>query len=57
MSWTKLTKNTTDYVNQVISGFLGYILTDSSDYVLLGSNSDEVLIFNSNTNWSNLTKH
>jgi uncharacterized membrane-anchored protein len=66
-TWSNTTKNTETFTNQTKNSVtltnqtkshnsIGYILTDALDYVLLGQNSDEVLIWDTPTEWSNLTK-
>jgi hypothetical protein len=66
-NWTNTTKNTATFTNQNKNSAtftntnrshnLGYILTDALDFVLLGASSDEVLIWDEPTSWSNLAKN
>jgi hypothetical protein len=56
-TFTNTTKNTATFTNTDRSHNLAYILTDALDYVLLGASSDEVLIWDEPTSWSNLTKN
>jgi hypothetical protein len=57
MTWTNQTKNSATFTNEQFSHYLAYIQTDTPDYVLLGANSDEVLIWDQPTVWDNLTKN
>jgi hypothetical protein len=56
-SFINQTKNSAIFTNQSLSHTLAYILTDALDFVLLGQNSDEVLIWDTPTEWSNLAKN
>ena len=55
-TFTNQTKNSATFANQSKSHNLAYILTDALDYVLLGQNSDEVLIWDEPTSWANQLK-
>jgi hypothetical protein len=45
MSWNYQTKHSGGLTYQDKSGALAYILTDNSDYVLLGENEDQRLVW------------
>jgi hypothetical protein len=53
MSWSYQTKHSGSLTYQDKSGVLAYILTDNSDYVLLGVAENEVLVWSDpEFNWS-----
>jgi hypothetical protein len=56
-SFTNQTKNSATFTNQSLSHTLAYILTDALDFVLLGADSDEVLVWDTPTSWANLAKN
>ena len=55
-SFTNQTKNSATFTNTNRSHNLAYILTDALDFVLLGADSVEVLIWDTPTSWANLSK-
>lgn len=53
---TNETKNVETFTNTKSSHELYFILTDLSDYVLVGEDSDEILIWDEPTSYKNLIK-
>lgn len=57
MTWTNASKPTTSYTTPSKPGEVGYITTDSGDYVLLGVGEAETLIWRSPSSaYTNLAK-
>lgn len=56
VSATNQTKNIVSFTNQSHSHGLAYILTDLLDFVLVGENEDEILIWDKPTYYKNLIK-
>ena len=55
-TWTKAVRNNASWTKSIVSGFLGYLLTPDSNYILVGTASDEFLIFSNVTSWTKLNK-
>lgn len=56
-TFTNTTKNTATFTNTKNSHGLYYILTDLLDYVLVGDDEDEFLIWDDFTSYKNLIKN
>ncbi len=56
-SYSNQAKNTASYSSQDKSDSLSYILTDALDYVLVGSSSDEFLIWRTGAVYAYQTKN
>jgi len=57
MTWTNTSKPSSSFSNMSKPGEVGFILTDALDYVLVGQDEDEFLIWSlGGTSYTNLTK-
>jgi len=56
-TFTNLVKNASTFANDVMSGIVGYITTDTPDYILVGSTEAEFLVWSDITLWVNEIKN
>lgn len=56
-TFTNLVRNVATFTKRTVSGAIGYLLTDNSDFILVGSASDETLILHEAISWTNQTKN
>ena len=56
-TWGNSTKHSSSTLSPTKSGILIYLVTDTPDFVLVGQNSDEVLIAQAETAYTGPSKH
>ena len=55
-TFSNIAKNVASFISQQKSNALRYIVTDTPDYVLVGTSEDEVLVWDTPALFNNLAK-